>query len=92
MVNNCANPKCAKPLHYLRDGRIFVFDVIARDQAKGPDGKHPRRMEHYWLCGTCAQTMQLEQTSEYGIRLISKPRLSVRRELEVTVTTSALAS
>ena len=27
MVNHCSNPQCAKPLHYLRDGRIFVFDV-----------------------------------------------------------------
>ena len=27
MVNQCANPKCGKPLHYLREGRIFVFDL-----------------------------------------------------------------
>ena len=88
MVNNCANPKCAKPLHYLRDGRIFVFDIIDREAPKGVDGKQPRHMEHYWLCGTCAQSMQLEQTGESGIRVVLKPRLSVRRELEVTITTS----
>lgn len=89
MVNNCANPKCAKPLHYLRDGRIFVFDIVSRDGTKGPDGKHAHRMEHYWLCGTCAQTWQLEQTSENGIRLTSKPRFSTRHELEVTVASIA---
>ena len=27
MVNNCANSGCGKPLHYLREGRIFIFDA-----------------------------------------------------------------
>lgn len=92
MVNNCANPKCSKPLHYLREGRIFVFDVMVRDGKRGADGKTPRRMEHYWLCGSCAQTMQLEQTQENGVRLTPKRSISVRRELEIASISVALAS
>ena len=69
MVNNCANPKCAKPLHYLREGRIFVFDVETSD---GAESRH--RMEHYWLCGVCSQTMLLEKTDD-GVRIVIKPVL-----------------
>ena len=69
MVNNCANPKCAKPLHYLREGRIFVFDAETSD---GAESRH--RMEHYWLCGVCSQTMLLEKTGD-GVRIVIKPVL-----------------
>jgi hypothetical protein len=72
MVNNCANPKCSKPLHYLREGRIFVFDVIA---PLNPDGKRGHRLEHYWLCGACSATYQLEQTSDRQVKLTPKRSL-----------------
>ena len=73
MVSNCANPKCAKPLHYLREGRIFVFDVPVNNP--GDNGKRSRRMEHYWLCGVCSQTMVMEQTTD-GVRVV--PRTAPR--------------
>jgi hypothetical protein len=25
MVNQCANPECKRELHYLREGRIYLF-------------------------------------------------------------------
>jgi hypothetical protein len=78
MVNHCSNPQCAKPLHYLRDGRIFVFDVPV--QNLGGEGKRTRRIEHYWLCGACLQTMLLEQSSE-GVRLIPRPATGFRSEV-----------
>lgn len=61
MVDRCANPQCAKPLHYLRDGRIFVFDV---DEKNGPSGKRSYHVEHYWLCDLCSQTLTVERTIE----------------------------
>jgi len=76
MVSNCANPNCGKPLHYLREGRIFVFDV-----ASGTDGvneKRTRRLEHFWLCGACAQTMVVQQSSE-GIRAVTRPQSRYQR-------------
>ena len=86
MVNHCANPKCAKPLHYLREGRIFVFDVP--NNANDGSDKRTRRMEHYWLCGACSQTLVMEQSAE-GVRV------AARRSAEFqtfTITPPALAS
>lgn len=57
MVSICANPDCGKPLHYLRDGRIFIFD--APTENTGAAEKRLRHLEHYWLCGECSQTMIL---------------------------------
>lgn len=70
MVNNCANPNCNKPLHYLRDGRVFVFEVAGA--SLGPDGKRSRSLEHYWLCGDCSPSMIVEFRPEIGISVRSK--------------------
>lgn len=87
MVSHCANPKCAKPLHYLREGRIFVFDVPGEKTDK--DGKRSRRMEHFWLCGACSQTMLMEQTAD-GVRAVTRGRRFV--EMKMVVTPSAMVS
>jgi hypothetical protein len=71
MVNNCANTRCGKPLHYLREGRIFIFDVSAG--AAEPGAKRERRLEHYWLCGTCAETLMLVQDPQGEVRVLAKP-------------------
>jgi hypothetical protein len=62
MMNNCANPKCGKPLHYLREGRVFVFDLPNQISAVG--GKKTRRIEHFWLCGECSRTMEMQQSKD----------------------------
>jgi hypothetical protein len=74
MLDHCANPNCAKPLRYLREGRIFVFDSLS----SGPDGnaKRAHRLEHFWLCGTCSKTFLLEKTQQ-GIRLEHKAEHSI---------------
>lgn len=66
MVSYCANPHCHKPLHYLREGRIFVFEV-----PDSPSSKRPHRLEHYWLCGECSQIFTLRQ-QETQIRLLPR--------------------
>lgn len=78
MVSNCANPNCSKPLHYLREGRIFAFDVTSCGD--GPNGKRTRRLEHFWLCGACAQTMVMRQSAE-GIHAVMRQRWPMRREM-----------
>lgn len=86
MVSHCANPKCAKPLHYLREGRIFVFDMpTGNADAKG---KRVRHMEHYWLCGSCSQSLVMEQSQE-GIRVVSRRRARME---EFVLTPTAMAS
>jgi hypothetical protein len=69
MLDRCANPQCAKPLRYLREGRIFVFDSLSTSDA---GSKRAHRLEHFWLCGSCSQTLLLEKTQN-GIRLGAKP-------------------
>jgi hypothetical protein len=51
MVNRCANPECKRELHYLREGMIYVFPLPTPTGAK--------RVEHFWLCGTCSKSMVL---------------------------------
>ncbi|HEX3659989.1 MAG TPA: hypothetical protein VHU89_01075 [Acidobacteriaceae bacterium] len=87
MVSHCANPKCAKPLHYLREGRIFVFDVPGKDTDR--DGKRSRRMEHFWLCGACSRIMLMEQSAD-GVRAV--PRTRRLLEMDMVVTPTVLAS
>jgi hypothetical protein len=68
MVNQCANTSCGKPLHYLREGRIFVFDVPFSDAPETTGGK--TRLQHFWLCGRCSETLAMEQTNSREIRVV----------------------
>ena len=76
MVSNCANPKCAVPLRYLRDGRLFQFEVRALGSIKNdsPDAAAKRRplrqVWHYWLCGACSSTMTLQFDQLRGLRIM----------------------
>jgi hypothetical protein len=69
MVSACANPGCGKPLHYLRDGRIFLFEVPTG--VADFDGKPARHMEHFWLCGECSTGLTLTNGVE-GITIARK--------------------
>jgi hypothetical protein len=73
MVNHCANPQCCKPLHYLREGRVYVFDVT-RPASAGE--RIPRRMEHFWLCGACSEMYFLEQVEDRTVRIMTRPKRS----------------
>ena len=79
MLKNCANPQCGKPLHYLREGRIFVFDAVGTEDG---DARKAHRMEHFWLCGECSKMLMLEQT-QTGVRVVNKGALHVRRAQEI---------
>lgn len=71
MVSHCANPNCQKPLHYLREGKVFLF--TRKNQSK-PNSKTFQRLEHYWLCGACAKQWTLTTDGENGIQLLEKKR------------------
>jgi hypothetical protein len=49
MVSQCANPDCRRELHYLRDGKVYQFVLSTKTGGK--------RLEHFWLCGDCSETM-----------------------------------
>lgn len=71
MLNQCFNPDCRKPLHYLREGRVFVFGVQESDDGGNGDGS---RLEHYWLCGPCSLKFVLAQ-GDGGVHLAERKRL-----------------
>ncbi|HVP51517.1 MAG TPA: hypothetical protein VMT05_05385, partial [Terriglobales bacterium] len=64
MISKCANPACSVPFLYMRDGKLFRMEYDAEAQALGPQfGELPRktarRVEHFWLCGSCSISMTL---------------------------------
>ena len=61
MVSQCANPDCATPLRYLRDGRLFQFEVRPQSTKEPSSGfeKARRTITHFWLCGQCSSKLTL---------------------------------
>jgi len=77
MVDYCANPNCMKPLHYLREGTIYIFEV---ESAARPGAPRNHRLEHYWLCGDCSASHLLERTPNKELRLVPKESLRFVRQ------------
>ena len=70
MVGKCANPSCDVPFRYFRNGKLFRFEFGAptaqvRAQA---DAAGRRRIEDFWLCGSCASKMTLVSEDAVGVR------------------------
>jgi hypothetical protein len=90
MVSKCANPTCSTPFHYLREGKIFRVEVEAtpptasQDKSYVPNGnnspflvasrKPMLKLEHFWLCGPCSQSMSLLFDKDNGVSVIPKLR------------------
>lgn len=76
MVSNCANPNCAVPLRYLRDGRLFQFEVRALSSGRAeseepaPKRRPLRQVWHYWLCGACSSSMTLQFDQLRGLKIM----------------------
>ncbi len=86
MVNHCANPVCHKPLHYLREGKVFLFSPTTGQE----DGsKRPHKLEHYWLCGICVKEWTLAMDGKKGITLVKTRRKHVRASYAVASTAPA---
>jgi len=66
MVKQCANPACSAPLRYLRDGRLFQFEVRSRVRAR----KLCRQVAHFWLCGTCCRVLTLVFDPLSGVQVM----------------------
>lgn len=85
MVSKCANPDCATPLQYLREGKVyrieveeFAADSIAR-YAEQPKKKTARKVEHFWLCGRCSQRMVISLDKDKHMIVVPKDRPLHRR-------------
>jgi hypothetical protein len=82
MITHCANPGCAVPLRYLRDGRIFQFEVRSRVQAR----KLSRQVAHFWLCGECSSKVTLSFDPAAGVRVVPMISLPAIEAARVSVT------
>jgi hypothetical protein len=78
MVDRCANSLCSRTLHYLREGKIYLFEVAASNPLHGVG----HGLEHHWLCGRCSATYRLEQTNDREIHLV--PKQSGRRSTSLS--------
>lgn len=79
MVSKCANPDCSTPLQYLRDGKVFRVEVQEISSAHmgtylAGKKKSVKRVEHFWLCGACARTMNLSFDKNNHISIVPKER------------------
>lgn len=75
MVSKCANPSCSNQLIYLREGKIFVMEHSTHPRLwpQGPvPAKTAARLEHFWLCGRCSQTLTLVYDRDRGLEVVAK--------------------
>ena len=74
MLSKCANPSCSTSLVYLREGKIFMLEVLPRAVAVESTDmrKAASRVEHFWLCGPCSAQLTLAYDSQQGVRVVPK--------------------
>lgn len=74
MLSKCANPTCSTTLHYLREGKVFKVERDANLLlVDGRSKKAPRKIEHYWLCGPCSETLTLVTQEDREVQVVRKP-------------------
>lgn len=73
MVRKCANPECGTPFRYFREGKLFRFELSVPSTLAGvKSGRETyRRIEDFWLCGSCASKMTL--IWEKGMGVTTRP-------------------
>ncbi len=84
MLSKCANPDCNTPFHYLREGRLYQIDTASDGERDGaaPSPAEPKRahkVEFFWLCGQCAQSMTLTYQRGKGVVAAPMPAAIARR-------------
>lgn len=76
MLAQCVNPDCCAPLHSFSEGRLYQFEIVsisiaASDSSLNPfDEKPERQAVHYWLCGRCAASLNLQLEPFQGLRVV----------------------
>jgi len=49
-----------------------VFDLPDPDVPVPAPGGRARRLQHFWLCGPCSETLVLKQTDEMQVQVAVK--------------------
>jgi hypothetical protein len=78
MLSKCANPECSASFRYFHTGKLFRADITTGlerrrtlDQDEHRD-KPLRRLEFFWLCEGCAQSMTISFDKETGVKVRHK--------------------
>jgi hypothetical protein len=78
MLSKCANPNCSASFRYFHTGKLFRADIavgLDRRRTLGQDERREkplRRLEFFWLCEGCAQSMTLSFDKETGVTVHHK--------------------
>ena len=70
MLSKCANAGCPARFRYLHAGKLFRFDTGIESSAQ-TSGKATRRVEFFWLCEECAESLTINY--EPGVGMITVP-------------------
>jgi len=80
MLSKCANPACAMPFQYLREGQLYRFEMqepFSGFDAPSASKRAPGKLEHFWLCGRCAAYLTLRLGHACQVEVV--PRKDSRR-------------
>jgi hypothetical protein len=78
MHGTCANPACSTPFYKL-SGKFFLIKTATDMDISG--GKPPvfapipHREQYFWLCDSCAETLQVVYDPARGIRVEPLPEI-----------------
>ncbi len=73
MVSKCANPDCPAVFRYLREGRLFNFEVTKSNPSRVVGVHAARIYEHFWLCPSCSVNMTLvKDNGSVAVRPLAK--------------------
>jgi hypothetical protein len=78
MVSKCANPNCSTPFQYFREGKLFQVEIDGAGEIRptGPQlvssSRKTPRLEYFWLCGRCSNSMTLRLEQGKGVRAVPR--------------------
>lgn len=70
MLEKCANTKCLTAFRSQDDGMLFRVPRARASSGQTSVGRKVVALEHFWLCGDCAETMTLGIDSQRKVRVI----------------------
>lgn len=81
MLKKCANPDCATPFKYLREGRLFRLRVDSSvEEPTAAEVRKIRLGERFWLCGACSSRFTLVSDGKRGVILAPFGKNGARKD------------
>jgi hypothetical protein len=78
----CSNPDCRLPFDH-REGRLIRF---CKPPLDSQPAAQEHRVEHFWLCGSCANTHVFEYQRGAGMKIVPRARKLRERAVLSSVT------